>query len=46
MKLFSGGNHRYAAAKAVGLAVIPFYVNEDDVAEIEEILNVTWGQPR
>ncbi|UUC96556.1 MULTISPECIES: transcriptional regulator [Comamonas] len=43
---FSGGNHRYAAAKAVGLAVIPFYVNEDDVAEIEEILDVTWGQPR
>lgn len=43
---FSGGNHRYAAAKAVGLAVIPFYVNEDDVTEIEEILNVTWGLPR
>ncbi|NOT11051.1 MAG: ParB N-terminal domain-containing protein [Methylococcaceae bacterium] len=38
-----GGHHRYAAAKATGLAVIPIYVEHCNRKEVTRIVPVHWN---
>jgi len=39
----AGGHHRYAAAKAVNLEILPFYAAPSDVPLIDAIVQVDWA---
>ena len=40
--IFTGGHHRYAIAKEIGVKRIPIYVKPEHKAAVDDLLNIEW----